>query len=219
MKRLSSLIILFLLIPTLCFGAFPTTGILDNFNRANSPSLGADWTQYIGTAGISSNQFYLGADYDTEIALWNHGNFGPDTELYITIATHYSDEVAFYIRDDGADNSYKVYFNTATNIIQIFRIDDGDSTQLGSTVNQTISNGDGLGVEMIGSTIKSYYKASGGSWVAKDTQSDSTYSNAGEMLIKTYTDATATFRLDDFGGGTVVSGGAAPRQGQIVWIE
>jgi hypothetical protein len=25
--------------------------------------------------------------------------------------------------------------------------------------------------------------------------------------------------LDDFGGGTVVSAGAAPRQGQIVWIE
>ncbi len=64
-------------------GSFPTTSVLDDFNRADG-ALGAPW---LGTTGlfVSQNQLTQTCCYATPV--WNGGTFGPDQEAYVTLST------------------------------------------------------------------------------------------------------------------------------------
>lgn len=47
----------------------PAVGFADNFNRANSTTvLGSEWTQHVGTWGITSNQAYVSAGSGDNVA-------------------------------------------------------------------------------------------------------------------------------------------------------
>lgn len=183
--------------------AFPTTGILDNFNRANEgPPPSASWSTPAGLSGcvVSSNQCAAAAA--NGFAVWNT-SYNDAQECYATIAVM-SGSVAVFARmqntGSGATlDGYSVVTGGTTIYIQ--RIDNGGATTLGSPISQTVSAGDAIGIVVNGSSIQSWYKASGGSWTLIDTQTDSTYSGSGQPAV-VMTDTTA--RLDDFGGGTVV---------------
>jgi len=66
---------------------FPTTSILDNFNRSDAISLGTNWFPgfggYFGVFGISSNQM----DVYSQSSSYTQGywTFGPNAEAYITV--------------------------------------------------------------------------------------------------------------------------------------
>ena len=63
--------------------AFPTTGILDNFNRANGP-VGGSWVGQTAGLVIDANALALtGGDV---WPVWNGGVFGPDQEAYVTFS-------------------------------------------------------------------------------------------------------------------------------------
>ena len=204
---------------------FPTTDILDNFDRADAGTLGANWSQNkrwtAGTAdsaGGSRSQVYCPcAQY---AAYWdyyyNPSTYGPDCESYISVPTigtiDDADEVtSLYLRIlnpgqtfDGYRQKVRPMAGATNDQWMMGRIDDGAETQLGATVLLDIANACSIGIEAIGSTIKGYHKPSAGAWVEVISRSDETYSDAGYVGFYSQSE-WLDWRLDNFGGGTVVA--------------
>ncbi len=199
--------------------AFPTTGVLDAFTRADNTDLGANWTTtvLVGDSAISivSNQAgYADVDSSFRDEYWNPATFGPDCEVYYTVATKplVTTPVYLFLRlqspgTSEVDGYYcEIVNQVATDDGGIYRLDNGVFTQLGASLSQEWSDGDGLGFEAIGSAIKAYRRSSG-TWSELASRTDATYGSAGNIGIGIQ---GHTPRLDDFGGGTVVGGVVIP---------
>jgi hypothetical protein len=195
--------------------AFPTTGVLDDFNDTENPMTG--WSLMISVIAVRWRSDGTGvavADGGANANdYWNASTFGADSEAYLTISTVPPDgqSVAVYVRVQNAGSAaidgYAVSANKVgggTDTITIVRIDDNAPTTL-ATNNQEFANGDSIGIEIIGSTITAYYKSGAGAWTAlANTASSSTYSGAGHIGMTTTSSATT---VDNFGGGTITGGG------------
>jgi hypothetical protein len=189
--------------------AFPTSSVLDNFNRTDSSTLGANWGSFWGNSNfkISSNA----ANADSSAWFGNYYNvatYGPNCEVFVTAPVHTTTTYDINLRVQSgtlsAPNCYTLEIS-AGNTWTLYRTTGGSGTVLGATVTQAMGDGDSFGLEAIGSTIKAYYKASGGSWTEKMSRTDSTYSSAGYLAMDRYGDSGGR-KYDDFGGGTVSSG-------------
>jgi hypothetical protein len=87
---------------------------------------------------------------------------------------------------------------------KIVRVDDGVNTTLGATFTFNLSDGDKMGLEIIGDDI-TCYRYTGGAWgAAIATRADATYTGAGYFGVEMSTDAV---RMDNMSGGTVSGGG------------
>lgn len=190
---------------------FPTTDVLDNFNRANAGSLGANWTQYItaftGTRDgqIVSNQA-TGDLGTTSQVWWNPSTFDADQEAYFTIATLPSDTelVDIWLRlasiGSGTTDGYtfRVTFASGADTFDIRRLDNATGTSL-DTATVTVSAGDSIGATAIGDELTFWHKPAAGEWTEILSATDATYSAGGHIGISL---ANQTVRIDDFGGGT-----------------
>lgn len=194
--------------------AFPTTGILDNFNRANAGTLGANWSVYWSNINweINSNAA-RGAAVAWFGNYYNVATYGADAEVFITITQRPGADLELDVRIGGtpgsSPNSYACVFNDgAAGTHRIYRVSSGSGTVLGASFSQTLAVGDSIGLEVIGSTIKAYYKPSGGSWTELASRTDTTHSGAGYLAVSGLPDGLGTSAIiwDDFGGGTVVAG-------------
>lgn len=202
--------------------AFPTTGVLDAFTRANNNGLGADYAKgfNFGTAanrlGISSNQAApvanpFGEDVHIVAA------FGPDCEAFMTVVTPPATGGDFGLscRHSGSGATAQGYRVTVfklagTDEVKVNKITNGSTqAQIGATVTQEFSAGDKLGMEVTGSnptTINVYRQAAGsGTWdlVASVQDSSSPITATGNIGLYAFGSAA---RLDDFSGGTIASG-------------
>lgn len=204
--------------------AFPTTSVLDTYDRADNASLGANWTNAIFTGDLSarivSNQ--KGGNSDTadnyNSAYWNVSTFGPNCEIYETISVEgfggtFGGGREFMARLtglDGTPSGYSTFGNgNGDSTWGIYRYDNGVATLLGATITQAIVDGDAVGIEVNGSTITLYFKAAAGSWTSLGTRTDSTYTGAGNIgAILQQSGAAA--RADNFGGGTIVTTSVTP---------
>lgn len=185
------------------------TSILDDFNRANSNALGANWTEGFGWGlntdlRIDSNQLdnLTGATSD---AYWNVSSPGADVEVYATIATlpgngEWVDLVARATTGASGDGyMVEVYNDGGSYDIYLLRIDNTTASILGSVVSSGLSAGDGLGMRIVGSTLTAWRRQSGVWNTVGSSRTDSTYTAAGRLgIIVTGT----TANIDDFGGGT-----------------
>lgn len=98
----------------------------------------------------------------------------------------------------------RVTVNTGGNeTITLERFDDGVPTTLASDNTHNLANGDKIGLEIIGSTLKVYLDQGGG-WAEILSASDGSYGDAGYIGAGL---VSATGRLDNFSGGTVLGGG------------
>ena len=203
--------------------AFPTTGVLDNFNRADEdPLANGTWSGAITSGGeqcrIVSNAVqgratagHVGTSY------WG-GTFGPDSEVFIDITTRAAtagDKAGVFLRivnpGTASVDGYiaLIRFDVAGDLIRVLRLDNAVETQIGSDINVSPNfvSGDGFGMSMVGSTI-TLYKRLSGTWSSLGTITDATYSAAGNIGVDS---EAPDFVGDNFGGGTVVvSGGAVP---------
>lgn len=191
--------------------AFPTTGVLEDFNRPDG-AVGANWTTpvYIDstTLKIVGNRCTFdpaggGGGYYN--AVGSGGDVGPDCEVYATVAVTGADNFSSYFRissPGAAANGYTINWLFFSNICRAFRIDAGVKTQLGANVAAPFADGDQAGSDIVGSTL-TFYK----NGVALDTRSDATYSAAGKIGVLSFSTTTI---LDDFGGGTVLTGPPPP---------
>jgi hypothetical protein len=184
--------------------AFPTTGILDDFNRANEgPPPSADWTNIVNGCKVVSNICVGGTSGANNINKWNKASYGPDCEIYATLS-NFTNWIDLYARFNSAfSNGYGLTI-WDVNILRVNKITGGTPTQIGSdiTLPANLAAGDSLGMEIIGNDIKVYTKQGGGAWTLRGTVTDSTYTGAGYLGINI--NGTSQ-QIDDFGGGTVAA--------------
>ncbi|MDR3642149.1 MAG: hypothetical protein P4L74_00800 [Candidatus Doudnabacteria bacterium] len=200
--------------------AFPSTGILDNFNRANQgPPPSSSWTNLENGLDVSSNAVVSNTAGQPNSSYYNTA-FGPNQEVYVTASNQVGDD--FYLTGrmtniSGANfDGYVVYVSTNGSnqaiTIYIGRADNQDGAGsnftnftvladlMYSQTNITIANGDGVGMSIIGNKISAYYRSGSGSWQLIGSATDSTYNSAGYIGIGRNTLGS----LDNFGGGTIV---------------
>lgn len=182
--------------------SFPSTPILDDFNRANEgPPPSASWT---GPATGFGNNLQVVSNAVAAVGAagsgyWNPSTLGPDSEVYATYAALGTFTVLGRVSSPGATfNGYG--FQAPGASVRMFRFDSGVGTQLGESIGQARSVGDILGLELVGSTLAGYVRTSG-VWSAPITQTDSTYTSAGYLALSL---GGTTGSYDDFGGGTIV---------------
>jgi hypothetical protein len=202
--------------------AFPTTGVLDTFTRADEgPPPSSSWTDaWIDASGGLVTQANgcrrntVGAGSDS--SYWNVADFGPDCEVHAKLSkdTGASGEFALALRlvniGVGTTDGYGLDINLGGDGTHyILRYDNQSPSAVGASISQAWTSGDSFGFEAIGTTLKVYYKPAAGSWTEIASRTDGTYTAAGKIGLAiaggagTNNDGVA----DDFGGGTV-SGGA-----------
>ena len=205
--------------------AFPTTGILDNFAGANEDPITTNWTSpmHSGHDALQrlSNSLQGHGAGSFSSGYYDVATYGPDSEVYITITTlpNVNSQIRLLLRlqNIGVDNwdGYQLRYSheaAADDEVGIYRMDDTADTLLGATVVQTFSAGDAIGFEMIGDTLKGYRKPAAGAWTELLSRTDSTYDPSGNLGVMIAEGATAIV-LNDFGGGTVSTGGG------LAWIR
>lgn len=194
--------------------AFPINAILDAFTRANATDLGTDWT-LLANNGVDDRWEVVSNQAKNTVNgfcsdYWDTTEFAADQECYATVATKPPDGQLFelYVRIQDENTStwdgyvIRVAPASGTDVVSLRRYDNGASTLLGASFSQEISNGDALGIEIVGTTPTAYYKASGGSWTSLGTRTDSTYNVLGYIGMRTNGLDTV---VDDFGGGNLVT--------------
>lgn len=188
--------------------AFPTTSILDSFTGADQNPLAGNWTKATyGTFNdlkrVSNAVTTATSNSNDCLDYWNASDFGPDVEIYITAASVSSDTfILLGARYTSGGNGYKIDWDNGTSRVRVWRDDAGVRTQLGANITQSMSNGDSIGMSIIGSTITIYYKASGGSWTSIGTRTDSTYTSSGRLQLGMWLFSSGE-TIDNFGGGTI----------------
>lgn len=190
---------------------FPTTNIIENFNRIDQgPPPSVNWSGD-GTGGqfkVLGNQCVvnsLGGGYAYNF--WNGASYGPDCEVFATISIKPANGSFIYIfaRFQGAStttsNGYSLRASpvSGTDTFDVFRHDNGVQTSIGS-FSQEITNGDAFGLSCIGNTINLWYNPLGGNWSLLGSIIDATYKIAGNIGIVA---VGLTPIIDDFGGGTI----------------
>ena len=190
-------------------GVFPTTALLDDFNRADEDPLGnGNWTgPFFGSEPdlqILSN--VVAANAAASNSYWSASTFGPNSELHFTRTTEVAagQSFGFGIRlvNIGAattDGYLGIHVETGTDFFRYLRLDDGVSTQVGSDQSIELAAGDDIGLDIFGTTMTAYYNTGGG-WTAVTSVTESTYTAAGNIGIRL---SDTTGRIDDFGGGTI----------------
>jgi hypothetical protein len=182
--------------------AFPTTSVIENFTGSNGTAPpNANWTALYNNIQIQSNQ---GTGTGTSnIAAWDTSTFGPDCEAYVTITT-INGSYYLYVRGTTLSvatvDGYLLLVNGSSWDIQ--EVLNAVGTSL-STGTQAVANGEGVGLEAIGTALKAYHYTSG-AWNQTPivSTSDGTYADAGYIMLGC---GNTTIRMDDFGGGTVVA--------------
>lgn len=215
---------------------FPSTGVIDNFNRINNSTIGTDWdinqmNDSAGPPNIDSNQVQSGAQtyssafliqyYGTATygsGIYDGGVFGPDSEAYATIValptgTNASIGVQARIINPvtGSAGAYEAKANVQAGTWSISRYVSGVPTILTSG-SQTWLAGDAIGLKVLGTgsvvTVIAYRQSSG-VWDSLGLY----YDNSGSRIITsgyigfTISDPSlVNGHIDDFGGGTSLPG-------------
>ena len=189
--------------------AFPTTSVLDSFNRAdeNPLSNSGKWSSLSGL-GLSdlkllSNQCTIVTTSAESGMYWNVSTF-TDSEVFVTVNTNLSttdDHIYIGVRfNEATFSGYALRYRritSGTDEILIVRLDGGELTTLAS-YSQNISNNDVLGLSVIGNSLTAYYNGT----ALGVAVTDSNYTSAGRLLL----DISATLTgpgVVNFGGGTV----------------
>lgn len=190
------------------------TAVSDNFNRADSSSLGASWTEVVGDWAIVSNKVQCNDDdggtgyyarYETDVG---------SSDMFaqaVTSATQTdgSSSTGLAVRMRAAANtSYQLTTRHAGDTIGNWRIVAGSETQLNfqtgaNNVSTPIASGDTIRLEVVGSLLRSKVQ---GALVGLTVDTNITdgqraglngYNNIGTDVVE----------LDDFAGGALAADG------------
>jgi hypothetical protein len=189
--------------------SFPTNTVLDNFNRAaEGPPPSSSWTGplYPSDSGIAVVSNGAAATGNPASAYWNT-TYGPDAEIYATGTTNFATgglRIFVRVTNPNASNitGYSLQCRPwqATECL-IQRVDNSTDSITLTSIDQTMTTGDSIGLKIVGSTLTACFKASGGSWTQIGTTTDATYATSGKIGVRTLDESNLGF--DDFGGGSL----------------
>jgi len=186
---------------------FPTTSLLDDFNRANEfLGDGPNWDYGVfdeqagPTLGLRIVSNVIENANVNSSAYWNT-SYAADQEVYADVVTINNDYMGVYARIQTADVSDGYGFYKAGNSNgEIYVCDNGAFTLLASGA-AAWSSGDKLGADCVGSAL-TLYRHNGSSWSSVCTVSDGTWTGGG--YIGLYLNAiNGDERADNFSGGDV----------------
>ena len=185
---------------------FPTTGILDNFNRANG-SLGNNW--YGNTSGynISANQLLVKSRNSNLDIYWSTTTFGPNQEAYFTFA---SVKTTALDQDLLLKSEYNygwggglidVQYEAAANRVIVWTYDHNQSwVQYGADIPVTFANGDQFGARALSNGTVEVCR--NGVLIATRDISAWPHNASGGYIGLWFGNAKDAL-IDDFGGGTM----------------
>ncbi|MBN9393103.1 MAG: hypothetical protein J0I20_34035 [Chloroflexi bacterium] len=193
--------------------AFPTTSILDNFNRANGNNVYSNgpWGATPIWSGdtslvISSNAAKANGSWGD---VYTNTSTYTDSEAYATISSTGGTDgyLEIMVRGSGGNSGNPSYYSLGwsqhdnhDDTWRVYRSAGGAYTQLGAQFTQAPAVGHRFGISAIGSSVIGYYDTGSG-FVAKVTTSDTTHTS-GRLGFEIYNSSG----IDDFGGGTPGSG-------------
>ena len=204
--------------------AFPSTPVLDNFNRSNENPLSGsgDWDGPLrGDGGVElqllSNAVESAVSEQRGSSYWV-ASFTADQEVYADIAG-LEQVMGIYARctnpGGGSLDGYGLVISSLSgpNNIALNRIDDASETVLGSAFSASLTIGEAVGLELVGTTITVYHRGAGG-WSSLGSRTDGTYNNAGVIGIDSAAFGTGN-KIDNFGGGAHVADGGGGGGGAV----
>jgi glycosyl hydrolase family 114 len=183
--------------------SFPSTGLLDNFDRSDGP-VGSNWSGTTSGYTIAGNQLdvNLGADI-----YWSPSLFGVDQEAYVTLSTIDTNaaEIDLILKSQSstavAPGQIQVVYKPSNNSVTIWTYSTSTGwQQQGTSMSATFINSDVLGARALSNGQVEVYKNSTllGS---RSVTSWLYYANGGYIGLFHLT-ASNTL-LDNFGGGTL----------------
>jgi hypothetical protein len=194
----------------------PVTPVLDDFNRpdgAGPPS--SSWTHMPVFSTSPTNDLYITQHEVTSPAgvsadYYNAQQFGPASEVYVTVATKPSgadDTVGLMLRyrNPGLASSsgYEAIFLNINGGLDQYRIMLRSNGEKGATLasgtGPELKAGDTLLFRAIGSSLE-LWRGSAGSWTRILTATDTTFASGGYLALEA---RNTVVRLDDFGGGAL----------------
>jgi glucose/arabinose dehydrogenase/chitodextrinase len=188
---------------------FPSTGVLDNFNRSNGP-IGGSWVGE--TAGLVINASALTQTGGNATTVWNGAVFGPDQEAHIRFLamTPGAPEHDLMLKVQGVsafDGHIEVRYDDGYQQVAVATYVSRSGWTTRATFPVTFGIGDQLGARAYGDGTIEVYK--NGVPIGATSAGDWPFAAQGGRLGMTIAGATAS-RMDDFGGGNVVFQNTAP---------
>lgn len=179
------------------------TTFTDDFNRADSSSLGAGWVEVSGDWSIVSNQLSPGNTGGTIILRAAGAMATNDNYAQITIAATTAASQGVWCRGNANITSGYLFRNDGTTWV-LFSVVGGSFTQIGSFSAAAVP-GDVAKVQANGSTIKCFTNG-----VERISVTDTAVTTGTSVGVRS--ESTSSLRYDDFTGSdmaVVVSGSAA----------
>ena len=197
--------------PTLAIAPAEPLPTLDDFNRANETLSDAGrWSNgIVGTSetGLSVTSSQLACSKTTTCTAWrNNASYGPDSEVWATIATlpGSGNGVRLYLRIQspgvsGADGYYLYPEQlSGTDQVSIYRMTNSSLAKLASFPRE-LAPGDTLLLRATGPTLEAWHR-DGTGWSRLGQVNDSTYLSVGYAGVGI---RGTSGRVDDFGARTM----------------
>ena len=189
--------------------SFPSTSILDTFNRANG-GIGSAWSGNTAGYNIDSNQLSVDYHGSNNDVYWKNEPFGANQEAYVTFTQVDSagDEQILLLKSQSnitwGDGVLEVVYRALNNRVEVVTWDWPQGwVQHGADIPVTFADGDTLGARALADGTVEVYK-NGTLLAARDITSWSHYADGGYVGLWFIGAEDAV--LDNFGGGTLASG-------------
>jgi len=186
---------------------FPSTAVLDNFDRANG-AIGANWAGTTSGYSIASNRLDVGTGEAS--IFWQGASFGPEQEVFVTLSTIDSaaTEHDLLLKSQSgstwSNGVLEVIYDAVGQRVQVWTYSSAQNwVQRGADIPVTFVNGDQFGARAKANGMVEVYR--NGTLLGSRDASGWTYATSGGYLGLWFVNAGNAV-LDDFGGGTVVAG-------------
>ena len=195
--------------PVSALDGFPTTAVLDTFDRGNG-TIGTNWGGYTSAFSISSNQLdVISGGFDT-YTFWSSGPFGADQEAYVTFSQvdAAAPEQSLLLKSQS-NTSYgngviEVLYDANADVVQVWTFHPtGGWVQRGANIPVIFVNGDQLGARALANGTVEVYKNSV-LLASRNITGWALYASGGYIGLW-FADATNAL-LDNFGGGNASAG-------------
>lgn len=207
---------------------FPTTDLIDNFNRADENPLDGfgGWSSpgfqtydpckvlsnIVAPTGALSDGYRNSVTYSA-VEVWATIVAKPEDNTLVALTAR--------LTNPGGANTdcYALAVFTRTGLddqVIIVRVDDGIGTTIAEFI-QEITEGDSVGLRAEGGTLETWFKPAVGSWTFLGNVVDNTYPGPGFIGLDI---ESTNGRWDNFGGGTInTAGQAQATRGRIAVTE
>jgi len=197
--------------------SFPSTSVLDDFNRTDEDPITGIWTNGVigtGHCSVVSNEATGGASGTDDCYVTQ--TYGASQEVYATMASGASfnegiNQLLYVCLQDGVGSStvdgygFRVRrVNAANDLVQMVKIVDGAINSNLGTAYQSVefADGDAVGMRIqANGTLTLYFNDGGAGWTQVDQVTGETTYGCANTNIGMVANHSSMF-WDDFGGGT-----------------